>query len=173
MAATAEVVLGQEAVVLRAKQPDVVRLVTASPRERMAVVELEPLSLGAAPALFIHESAASPSRSRTARLTAAGTWREATAVSVSASVLRGAMVLPKRARFGRSSVSVTARSTTAPRSPSGTSERRSAASRSSLSRSAALAVNWTLKRAGASGSTTAFRDGGGRQDNSSRDEFVG
>ncbi len=104
----------------------------------------------------------SPSRSRTARRTAAGMWREAADVFVPASVLRGTTVLPKRRASSRSSFSVTARSMTAARSPSGTSVRRSAVSRSSLSRSSALAVNWTLKRAGASGSTKAVRDGGGR-----------
>ena len=93
-------------------------------------------------------------------------------------------VLPKRRASSRSSFSVTARSMTAARSPSGTSVRRSAVSRSSLSRSSALAVNWTLKRAGASGSTKAVLDGGGTvgeglwsrrrlRHHSSRDEFVG
>ena len=44
---------------------------------------------------------------------------------------------------------------TAARSPSGTSVRMRAVSRSSMSRSSWLAVNWTLYRAGERGSITA------------------
>ena len=55
----------------------------------------------------------------------------------------GAFVFAKRRASSRSSFSVTACSMIAPRSPSGTEERISAVSRSSLSRRSALAVNWT------------------------------
>jgi hypothetical protein len=49
--------LGQEAVVLRAQQADVVRAVIATHRERVTVVELEPQPLGAAPPLLVREAA--------------------------------------------------------------------------------------------------------------------
>jgi hypothetical protein len=54
----AVVVLGKEAVVLRAQQADVVGPVIASHGEGAAVVELEQVPLGATQALLVHESAA-------------------------------------------------------------------------------------------------------------------
>ena len=148
---------------LRAQQADVVRPVIPSHGEGVPVVKLEPVPLGAAPALLVHEAAplAIALAYRTAhrgRDVARG-WPMCLFPRASCAATT---VLPKRRASSRSSLSVTARSMTAARSPSGTSVRRSAVSRSSLSRSSALAVNWTLKRAGASGSTKAVRDGGGR-----------
>ena len=99
-----------------------------------------------------------PSRSRTARRTAAGMWREAGEVSVFERSLRGRLVVAKRRASSRASFSLTAASMIAPRSPSGTCERMRAWSRSSFSASPALAVNCTLYRPGARGWTT----GGGR-----------
>ena len=78
------------------------------------------------------------------RRTAAGMWREDGDVSLSARLFLGAFVFAKRRASSRSSFSVTACSMIAARSPSGTDERMSAVSRSSLSRRSALAVNWTL-----------------------------
>jgi len=75
---------------------------------------------------------------------AAGMWREEGDVSLFERRLRDDFVLAKRRASSRSSFSVTAASMIAARSPSGTEERMSARSRSSLSRSVALAVNWTL-----------------------------
>ena len=70
-------------------------------------------------------------------------WREDGEVSVSGRPLLGVLVLAKRLASSRSSFSVTACSMIAARSPSGTPERISARSRSSLSWSSALAVNWS------------------------------
>jgi hypothetical protein len=85
-----------------------------------------------------------PSRAWTARRIAAGTWRDTGFVRASARDCRGAFTLAKRRASSRSIFSVTAASMTAARSPSGTEARMSALNRSSLSRSAALAVNCTL-----------------------------
>ena len=129
---------------LACSERDVSRIVVPAHAEGMPVVELEPVPLGAAPTFVSTKPQRAPSRSRTARRTAAGMWREAGAVLVSESSLRGALVFAKRRASSRASVWLTAWSTTAARSPSGTWERKSARSRSSLSWSSALAVNWTL-----------------------------
>ena len=63
---------------------------------------------------------------------------------LSATVLRGVPVEPKRRASGRASFSVTVSSMIAARSPSVTFDRIKARSRSSLSWSSALAVNCTL-----------------------------
>jgi len=83
------------------------------------------------------------SRSNTARLTAAGTWRERAEVSVSSTVFFGLSVVPKRWLSSLPSKSVTASPTTSARSQSGFFSRSRAWARSSLSRSSALAVNRT------------------------------
>ena len=88
-------------------------------------------------------------------------WREEGEVSVSARPFLGALTLATCLASSLSSFSVTAASTIAARSPSGTEARIRAWSRSSLSRSPALAVNWTLYRPGARGSRTAGRTGTG------------
>jgi methionine-gamma-lyase len=79
-----------------------------------------------------------------ARRTAAGMCRDDGVVSVVSSVFLGVFVFPNLLASSRSSFSVTASSMILPRSPSGTDERMRACSRCSLSRSTALAVNWTL-----------------------------
>ncbi len=85
----------------------------------------------------------------------AGMRREVGVVSVSASPFRGAFVFAKRFASSRSSFSVKASWMIFAISPSGTEERMSACSRSIVSWSSALAVNWTLKRAGARGCSVA------------------
>src|SRR6185503_19732703 len=56
----AVVVLGQQPVVGSAHQDDVVRTVVSTQRERTAMVELEPVALGAVSPLRMDESAAAP-----------------------------------------------------------------------------------------------------------------
>jgi hypothetical protein len=111
--------------------------------ERMPVVELEPDRAGTV-ALLVHVPhdpvplVDGPDGSRdVSRGGSLGTRRPL------ASGRRGACTAKRRAS-SRSSVSETAASMTVARSASGIDERTRAWSLSSLSRSAALAVNWTL-----------------------------
>ena len=93
-------------------------------------------------------------------------YRDDGEVSVSSTLFLAAFAFAKRFASSLSSFSVTASSMIVARSPSGTDERMRSRSRTSLSQSSALAVNWTLQRSGAMGCTTGgvVRAGAGRDD---------
>jgi hypothetical protein len=136
--------LSEAPVVLMAKEADVAHAVIPSHREWMPVVELEAQVLEAASPLLVDEAATRTiplgDRSAHCRGNVPGSPGRVGFGERAARLRR----LAESARFECSSFSVTARSMTAARSPLGTSDRMRAASRSILSRSVALAVNWIL-----------------------------
>jgi hypothetical protein len=136
--------LRQVLVVRPAEKGDSVRGVVAAQGEGVTMVELEPVAGRAAAALLIHESAAASvplvhGPADGGRDVARGGARFALGEAFAGRLRAG-----EAAASSRSSFSVTAASTMAARSPSGTEERMRRRSLSSLSRSSVLAVNWTL-----------------------------
>ena len=140
---TPEVDLRQVQVVGLARERDPLRGVVTTQGNRVAVVEFEPVAGRAPSALFVDEATTAAVPLVHGPADGGREWRETGFVSVCAGLLRGAFVRPKRRASSLSSFSVTASSMTAARSAPGTEERRRAWSPSSLSRSPALAVNWT------------------------------
>ena len=113
-------------------------------RERHQVMELQPVTRGAAPPLAVEEGALFLVAAPTARLIGSGIRRDDGVGSASCAALRGESVAAKRARSSSRTSSVMARSKTAAEIAIRDLMRSSARARSILSWSSALAVNCTL-----------------------------